>query len=947
MPVRIIICKSRRAGLSTGAESLIFDDTTTTPNTDSLIVGNQAKPSENVLGMCTTFWNYLPKSVTFNVGGEAQVFDVRPELLAKYNNNPPTDRLEFAPPLNSRIFSASAKSIDAYLGHGFQNLHATEVGYYDNGDDLFRALSPTLSDDKQSSQYMESTPNGQTGRGEFFYEQCMDAKERKRTQYGETRLVFIPWHEMIKSFQIPFEDMSQRARFERTIKSEERDIMKRFPHVTLEQLKWRRARLAVPPFNRDPNLFDQEYPCLVGDTLVGTDSGIRPISEIERGAETSSGKVLGWADNGDQECVRVSTATGYTIECTLTHPIKKADGEFVFAGDALGEQVLLQAPMLAKKPFVARWNVLPTVESSVEITTELARFLGYFMGDGSLYGNALDFACDARDEEVSSDIKRLGEKLFRISFEESLTGPNKGCRRLRSSSRAVKEFLLRLGCGEMRDHLARRKVCVPECIRRSPGSVVREFLRALFEADGWVSATKNSVKLFTNKERFSRDVQHLLLSLHIRSSRRRVIKKGTQYAGFELALLSYDAKIFCYEIGFVSARKRAREKPASNRGRPERIAGYVDQVISVDPIGTRRVYDLHIAQTNVFDAGGILVHNSDLATAFLLSGTNVFSMGAIKTLMENVREPEWEGDIYWGENDQANKYASIYDTIRRPRPLSPGEAETQGFGSHDVYDKTLDNLRVWRWPRRGDRIIIGADVGAGNPLTKDGDFSTICVGVLNELERDELIMTWRGRINPIAFGEVCAAIGWLCQQRVGDKVVSPKLVPEWTGPGTATCTYIDQKRLYQIYHYRMPGVADMPFSKHIGWESNAKTKPTAVAWMCRTIENNMIAVPSEEVVTEMSSYRQHDPFGDERSYGGAAGRHDDFVSSFQIMHAVMRLEMGIIPGSSDLEARQIDPDDDYGYDPNLGSFDELDAVAVDDLGEYGIDDDDEEANASW
>lgn len=544
LPVRIILCKARRAGLSTGVESLIFDDTTTFPNTDSLIVANQKNPSENVLGMCTRFWKYMPKAVRFG----HTVIPVRPPLAPQYNNNPAKDRLEFAAPLSSRIFIASSKSIDSYLSFGFQNMHATEAAYYDDGSELFRALSPTLSDDPHSAFYIESTPNGKTGRGEWFYEQVMRAELGRVTEYGDFKLVFIPWHEMVKSFSKPFADISERASFERSLKSDERDIMRQYPHINLEQMKWRRAKMAQPPFNKDADIFDQEYP-------------------------------------------------------------------------------------------------------------------------------------------------------------------------------------------------------------------------------------------------------------------------------------------------------------------------------------------------------------SSLAEAFLMSGSSVFTRHAIKRLVSQQREPVWEGDIYWGDNDKANAFGSIYDLVRRPQFLTPGQADASGFASH-VTDGRQNSLRVYRWPVRGERIIIGADVGRGNPNTENGDPSTMCVGVLNELARDELIMTWRGKLNPILFAEVCAALAWAIRYRVGDRVIKPALVPEWTGPGTATVTYLDEKNLYEVDRYRMPGVHGMPKSKHVGWESNAKTKPYAVNWMVRMIEGDMIEVPSKDVVLEMSNYRQLDNFGDEGSYGGAAGLHDDLVSAFQIMAAVMRLETSTIPGES-------------------------------------------------
>ena len=232
MPVRIVICKARRAGLSTGVESLIYDDTTTNPNTYSLIVANERNPSENVLKMCRRFWENTPELLRF---GDIEV-PLRPPLPAQYRNSPSKDRMEFDAPLNSHIFIATARSIDAYLGYGFQNIHATEAGYYQDGDGLFRALYPTLSTDPHSALYVESTPNGQEGRGAWFYETCMDAASRKNTQYGEMKLVFIPWHAMTYSFAVPFGSDEKRAAFKRSVSKVEEDLVKRFKHISLERL---------------------------------------------------------------------------------------------------------------------------------------------------------------------------------------------------------------------------------------------------------------------------------------------------------------------------------------------------------------------------------------------------------------------------------------------------------------------------------------------------------------------------------------------------------------------------------------------------------------------------------------------------------------------------------------------------------------------------------------
>ena len=263
MPVRIVICKARRAGLSTVVESLIFDDTIMNPNTTSLIVANERNPSENILKMCHRFWRYMPEYMTV----KGQRIKLKPSLPPQFSNNPPKDRLELIIDTNaagesitSNIFVATARSLDAYLGYGFQNVHATEAEYYIDGHGLFRALYPTIARDQHSALYVESTPNGQEGRGRFFYELCMDSHARKKTSYGEMKLAFIPWHEMTVSFSIPFRDDSKRIAFSKSLDKTEQDLLRRFPHITMEGLQWRRMILAGPTFNQDEDIFSKSIP---------------------------------------------------------------------------------------------------------------------------------------------------------------------------------------------------------------------------------------------------------------------------------------------------------------------------------------------------------------------------------------------------------------------------------------------------------------------------------------------------------------------------------------------------------------------------------------------------------------------------------------------------------------------------------------------------------------
>lgn len=545
LPVRIIICKARRAGLSTGVEALIYDDTTTHPRTNSLIVANERNPAQNVIEMCRTFWQYTPVQALL---GE-QLVPVRPEIPAVYRNNPPRDRIEFDAPLHSKILIATARSIDAYLGYGFQNLHATEASRYRDAAETFRALYPTLVASDHSAMYIESTPNGQTGYGYWFYREVMAAHERRQTEYGDMRLLFIEWWRMRYSFSVPFRDEGRKRSFAHTLTQTERDLVKRFD-VTLEQLQWRRMILAGPTFNNDEEIFMQEYP-------------------------------------------------------------------------------------------------------------------------------------------------------------------------------------------------------------------------------------------------------------------------------------------------------------------------------------------------------------EDLATAFLTSGSCVFRRKDIRRYLASVREPIWEGDVYWGENEADLKKTSIHELVRRPRFRTRGEAIADGRKPH-VYERDCyDNLKVWRWPNDGERLFIAADVATGQ--SRDGDYSAVGVGVMNENGQDQVIMTWKGHINPLHFGEVLAALAWGLRYRVGEDVVAPELAPEWTGPGHGTCTYIDEKNLYpRLFRHQAVGTHKLPTTKHIGFESNAHTVPAAMSYTCRSIERNLIDIPDRNVIEQMASYRQMDSFGDDASYGGAAGRHDDHVAWLRILCFLLRVRRSIVPGSADV-----------------------------------------------
>src|SRR5205085_3265015 len=90
-----------------------------------------------------------------------------------------------------------------------------------------------------------------------------------------------------------------------------------------------------------------------------------------------------------------------------------------------------------------------------------------------------------------------------------------------------------------------RQKRIPDCILRSPKSVVSSFLRAYFDCDGCASI-KQGVILSTFSEDIAQTLQILLLNYGIL----------TRYRGVNVWISGKSAQIFAQEIGFSLARKR-------------------------------------------------------------------------------------------------------------------------------------------------------------------------------------------------------------------------------------------------------------------------------------------------------------------------------------------------------------------------------------------------------
>ena len=593
-PIKVIILKARQMGFSTAVEAICYWWTSTNFNINSVIIGNDEKSSLNLYRMFRRYFdntNILFKpSVRYNTKSDLtfEKFDESGKQIG----------------LGSAIKIETAKNKSAGRSDTINFLHGSEVATWENGEDLVASLMQTVPDaevmDKPSMVFLESTAEG---RGNYFHKEYVAAVEGKNNYQP----AFAPWW-ILDTYErdATFEDLGKLNDYELFLV----DLMRQghdtlghhFP-ISEEAIPRKLAfyRRKAKDFAATPERLPQEYPsCLVAGTMVGTDSGIMPIESMIKGQQTNLGEVLASWKQVKSPVAKITTSLGYTITGTYDHPVKTHEG-FVDLIDTLNKDVILLPPKTANKNYVCSWKDLG-VAHSIEVDERLAEWMGYFMGDGSYYGETISFAFDRQDKDVITHIKGLTSSLFGVDLAGRVVGTKKGGYELRATRKGMTRTMKELGLVQRREsHGYTRILRVPEAIWRSPDTVIQAYLRGLLEADGWSNHTM--VKFFSKNPEFAQDIQLLLLSQGITSRFKQYNTKngtGYEYIANELSLRSGEADRFKRLIGFLSKRKNSRG--FSKQPNPIVLR---DTVVSVEPLGDDVTYNLTIKDGHEFDANGI------------------------------------------------------------------------------------------------------------------------------------------------------------------------------------------------------------------------------------------------------------------------------------------------------------------------------------------------------
>ncbi|KWT86922.1 hypothetical protein [Candidatus Magnetominusculus xianensis] len=272
-PVRLIILKARREGISTWAAGRLYWKTATNFNRAAVIIAHEREATDFLFGMVKRFQRHVPNGC-------------KP---AELHNN--SQNLEFNRPsgngLDSAIRVGTANKTDFGSGQLIHYILLSETAKWptQKASQLLTSVLQCVPDDEDTEVIFESTAKGPAGefyerffRARYFYEVFLNNKGQPqyRMKINESgsrenlySAVFIPWY-VFKKYKLT--DKCAGV-------TDDEFALKKLYGITNSHLLWRRKAIE----NRcggSLDVFRQEYPSNAREAFVSKQSSIFDIKKI-------------------------------------------------------------------------------------------------------------------------------------------------------------------------------------------------------------------------------------------------------------------------------------------------------------------------------------------------------------------------------------------------------------------------------------------------------------------------------------------------------------------------------------------------------------------------------------------------------------------------------------------------------------------------------------------
>jgi len=250
--VRIIVLKARQLGISTIIEGIIFCLSVMYRSYQSLIISHEAESSEHILTMTKRYWNTYP--------------------FKRFHDEQYNGRKQLAwSDLQSNIVIATAKNTGAGRSKTLHALHASEVAFWDNPEELITGLRQAIPSQGVTMIFYESTANGV---GNFFHKTWEEAVADR----SEFTAKFYPWHQHPEYTASYIPRMQHHRYSELEVLDKEEKALKAMG-VSDGRLLWR--RYAIKELCQgDIEKFHQEYPTTPHEAFLSTGRNVFNINHL-------------------------------------------------------------------------------------------------------------------------------------------------------------------------------------------------------------------------------------------------------------------------------------------------------------------------------------------------------------------------------------------------------------------------------------------------------------------------------------------------------------------------------------------------------------------------------------------------------------------------------------------------------------------------------------------
>lgn len=283
LPVRIIVLKSRKTGVSTEVQGMLVQAGQLLPRARALVVAQNNDTAGELFDIGDTMYQHLPDDVP----------ELRRDLMHRRNSAGGQKFMQWGTPREwSQLKIDTAKEVEAGRGKTISHLHCSEVAFWQDPRKALSLLN-AVPDRPGTLIVLESTANGHN-----FFKARWDRAVRGLGGYAP---VFIGWQED-ENCRLPIPDGDVRAELERTLGKmpeyggeEELRLVDR--GFDLEQLYWRRKTI-IDKADGDIPKFKQEYPSTPQEAFIASGRHVFSVSftdpVIQRTEKTDPAGVDGY-----------------------------------------------------------------------------------------------------------------------------------------------------------------------------------------------------------------------------------------------------------------------------------------------------------------------------------------------------------------------------------------------------------------------------------------------------------------------------------------------------------------------------------------------------------------------------------------------------------------------------------------------------------------------------